>query len=84
MCRVKKELVLDFKDLRMLDIECHECGMRMTFDVSDERTQVPGACPGCHADFDRVSVMGSLRKYVDAYRVICELQQKVTVRISIE
>jgi hypothetical protein len=84
VCRVKKELILDFKDLRHIDIACHQCGMHMVLDASDERIRVPAFCAGCHADFDSVSVVGSIRKYVDAYRVICELRQVVTVRVPID
>jgi hypothetical protein len=84
MCTVKKELLIDFRDLRCIDIECAECGMHTTIDVADRRTKIPPKCPGCQAIFESVGLQGALLKYMEIYRMLVDLKQKITIRIPME
>lgn len=81
---MKKELIVDFKDLRHVDIGCHQCSTHMVIDAGDDRVGVPTFCAGCHLDFDEVSVVGSLRSYVAAYRMISKLRQNVSIRVPFD
>lgn len=83
MCSVTKELVLDFKDLRNIDVECGECGMHTAMDIADRRTKIPGKCPGCQTIFESVGLQNALMNYMEAYRALAQLKQKVKVRIPL-
>ena len=81
---MKKELILDFQDIRRIDIECSDCGVHTTIDVADRRTKIPGKCPGCQAIFESVGLQGALGHYLEAYRNLVALKQNITVRIPME
>ena len=84
MCSVNKELILDFKDLRRIDIECAECGTHTTIDVSDKRTKIPGKCPSCQVIFENVGLQQALINYLEVYRRLVDLKQNVTIRVPID
>ena len=83
MCNVTKELILEFKEFRMVDVEC-ACGTHVTIDASKNGVKVPAHCPGCGVIFELVGLQNALIHYVQAYGALIQIPQKITVRVALE
>lgn len=81
---MNQELILDFTDLRWIDIQCAQCGMHTVLDVADDRTHIPGHCPGCQLAYESVGLRDPLIYFMRAYRNLTALKQKISVRVPID
>jgi len=84
MLAMRKEMVLDFSELRSVRLQCKDCGVGIALDMADKRTRIPAKCPGCNSEFDRQSVQGSLGAFQDAYKSLSNLEHRVSVGIVVE
>ena len=81
---MEKTLVLDFKELRYIVIECSKCRVKITFDMSQSNSRIPGACPSCGQPFDLVSVQTPLASFREIYRMLTSLEHRITVQVPLE
>ena len=84
MCSVRKELILDFRDIRCIDVECDQCGIHVVIDVTNNKMRAPGKCPSCQREFDSSGVQDSINAYITAHQMIGRLKQKITIHVPIE
>jgi hypothetical protein len=62
MCALRRELCIDFSELRVIEIRC-QCGTTMSFDIASEESLAPLGCPGCRSQFGE-----TFRQLFDAFR----------------
>jgi hypothetical protein len=87
MCALRRELAIDFADLRSLEIRC-KCGTTVVFDVSANDTVTPQNCPGCREPFGDTFTK-ALREFKEAFQLFGIVNQDkkpptVGVRIPFE
>ena len=78
MCAVRKELLVDFSDLRYFEVECG-CGTRISIDLESRTALLPSACPGCNQD---LQLKNSLISLAEQYQYLKNLKQ-AAVRIRV-
>ena len=84
MTLMQKALTLDLNDIRLLDIQCSECGVHVGMDVLDERTQIPKLCPSCRHEFELVGVQQAIGAYMAGCRTLAKVRHKITVHVAVE
>ena len=82
---MKKELVVDFRDLRFVSVECGKCHSEITLDAgSSSADDFPVECPCCHESIG-MHMKNRLKQFKDAYRVLTDPSSPhVKVRIRPE
>ena len=88
MSPAHKELVFDFADMRLISIECSQCGTEVTLDAANSKKRqnqqgVPTECPSCGAAFDRVSVQTPIGNYLDLYKTLAQIDHKVRLKVRV-
>jgi hypothetical protein len=66
MCALRRELAIDFAELRCLEIRCN-CGTKITIDIGGKDLLTPKMCPGCNGAFGD-TFEKSLQTFKQAYR----------------
>ncbi len=59
---MRRKILFDFADLRILNIECAVCKVQLRFDVSKSDFNVPDKCPSCG------DVFGASKHHIEGYR----------------
>lgn len=92
----KKELIIDFRDLRRLSVECPKCGRVTIFDIERDTIHSQDTnvgfmaphCPRCHLHFDEdeeyaqlKGVVQSIESYRFAYQKLEKFGAYVQARI---
>jgi NAD-dependent SIR2 family protein deacetylase len=83
MLATERELILDFKELGSIALECAECHAQTILDATQKKTRVPARCPSCQTDFDPVSVQGALSSFLDTYRLLSQVKHRITLRVKV-
>jgi hypothetical protein len=78
VCALKREISVDFAELRHIEIEC-SCGTGILVDLTNKNALSPCACPGCHLDLKTKDLLDSFK---ELYRALAGLEQ-ATVRFRI-
>jgi len=68
MCAVRREISIDFKELRRLSISCR-CGTVITMDAGPQAKSVPVSCPGCGKAFSDMCSQ-AIRSFRESYRLL--------------
>lgn len=77
VCALKREISVDFAELRHIEIEC-SCGTGILVDLTNNALS-PGACPGCHLD---LKIKDLLDSFKELYRALAGLE-RATARFRI-
>jgi len=83
MLAMIKQLVLDFSDLRYLEIACPACKATLTLDAKSENSSVPASCFGCGKPYDEISVRHPVRTFVQIYSTLCDPKQAMEFKVRI-
>ena len=84
MCAMQKELILDFDELKHISVTCLQCGAITTVDVTNEKMRPAGRCPSCFREFDSHSTQEAIAAFVEAYRKVSRLKDRIAFRITLE
>ena len=78
---MRKEFVADMKDLKILSLQCGECGTTITVDL-DGKTDI-AACPACHQTFDAASIGSHISALSLAYKYFLKAKHKISFRVPL-
>ena len=70
MCHMHQELVLEVKDLEIIEIVCGSCASCIGIDLNSDVFNYPDRCPNCRADLNDTNLKGGLIGYKSAYKAL--------------
>ena len=79
-----KQIVIDFADLRHVEITCARCGSRVAFDAKNPKAHAPVGCSGCDVKFNEVAVQNPLRAFIEIYWALTQPDQQLTFRVIVQ
>ena len=77
---MEKRLILDFKELHVVGIECIDCKTQTLIDIR-AKASFPVVCPACNRPFYHNMLESPLQKLVVALRSMADFELKVTAHI---
>jgi ribosomal protein S27E len=81
---MEKRLILDFKGLHLIGIECGGCKTQTLVDISNEEAKVPVQCTSCGQFFHAGVVNGEtpFQKLAKALKAAKSSDHKITAHIA--
>jgi len=75
------ELILNAKEMRVVEVICPSCGAGVVFDAGNDQQNAPSRCPGCAKDdTEMYSWLTGYRKW---YQAIVSSQKQFRFRVPI-
>ncbi len=75
------ELILNAKEMRVIEVICAKCGAGVIFDSANDSQQPPSRCPSCEvSDPEMFSWLSGYRKW---YQAIANSQKQFRFRVPI-
>jgi len=82
ICFMEKYLILEFKELRLVGIECPRCKSTAVIDTREDAARVPLRCACCDMEFYGGTAENPLANLVKALKGIALFDRKVTAHIA--
>ena len=79
----ERELILDAKEMRIVEISCPKCGAGIVFDAAKNDQNPPSRCPSCESGATDPEMFTWLTGYRKWYQSIAASQKKFRFRIPI-
>jgi len=74
----EKRIVVDFSDLRSLVVPCQKCGSKIVLDASNDKSELPEACPSCRVRYG-FDTNAAYRAFREAYMLLSKQNVQVEV-----
>jgi uncharacterized Zn finger protein len=84
MLSMKRQIALDFADLRYIEIKCSNCQAKTTLDAKSVKSRGPDRCCGCGVMFEGIAVSEPVRSFIEVYRTMTHKDQRVTFRVVVD
>jgi hypothetical protein len=75
------EIVFNAREMKIVEVTCHKCGVGSVLDCSNEKSGIPRGCPGCGlVDETLFAWLNGYRKW---YQAIAGSQYKFSFRVPL-
>lgn len=81
---MKKQIALDFADLRYVEVTCANCAAKTTIDALNQKSRAPETCGGCGVTFDVMAIRNPITSFIDVYRTLTHADQRAKFRVVVE